>query len=243
MKCILMNLSNLSAIALLDSTARILALILENFKDLVHLLAQKIYFHSQHFIKWRFTNSLGKLTSFFKQKVETEVKNRKEAQVAGAKAENKIKEVEVPLPSKKEEGSSLGLRVVARNSHGVCLAWLSIRINRRGPTLLAETFGAREAILLAYRRSRQKVTIEGDYATLIFKFSLGSSDHSVFGPLVVDIVSFAAQLESVSFSFIHRSGNSVAHFLAQLTLNLEGDSSNVPFGVHDLLFGEFANLI
>ncbi|KAL2253612.1 UNVERIFIED_CONTAM: hypothetical protein Sindi_0155900, partial [Sesamum indicum] len=43
-----------------------------------------------------------------------------------------------------EGGNSLGLGVV-QNSRGVCLSWLSLRIEKRGPTLLGETFVAREA--------------------------------------------------------------------------------------------------
>ncbi|KAK4404580.1 putative mitochondrial protein [Sesamum angolense] len=84
---------------------------------------------------------------------------------------------------------SLGLNVVARNSFGVCLAWCSVRYERRGPAFLAETLAAREAI-----RSK----IEGDCASLLSKISRASQDRSVFGPLIFDIVSFAAQLETVS---------------------------------------------
>ncbi|KAL0395186.1 UNVERIFIED_CONTAM: hypothetical protein Slati_4484800 [Sesamum latifolium] len=121
-----------------------------------------------------------------------------------------------------EEGNSLGLGMVTQNPPGVCLAWLSICINRRGPALLVETFAARTATLLACQRSWQKVTIEGDCATLISKHSLGLSHRSAFGPLVLDIAGFANQLESVSFPFVFRSGNSIAHALVQLALNLEG---------------------
>ncbi|KAL0359738.1 UNVERIFIED_CONTAM: hypothetical protein Sangu_0823200 [Sesamum angustifolium] len=50
-----------------------------------------------------------------------------------------------------------------------------------------------------------------------------------------------AQIETVSYSFVFRSGNSVAHSLARLGLNLEGDCFNVPPGVNSLLTGDFAN--
>ncbi|KAK4403141.1 putative ribonuclease H protein [Sesamum angolense] len=50
-----------------------------------------------------------------------------------------------------------------------------------------------------------------------------------------------AQIETVSYSFVFRSGNSVAHFLARLGLKLEGDCFNVPPGVNSLLTGDFAN--
>ncbi|KAL0285679.1 UNVERIFIED_CONTAM: hypothetical protein Scaly_2812100 [Sesamum calycinum] len=49
-----------------------------------------------------------------------------------------------------------------------------------------------------------------------------------------------AQLEYASFSFGFRPGNSVAHQLARLVLNLEGDFSNVPRGVNSLLTHELA---
>ncbi|KAL0293788.1 UNVERIFIED_CONTAM: putative ribonuclease H protein [Sesamum calycinum] len=105
-----------------------------------------------------------------------------------------------------EGGKSLGLGVVARNSFGVCLAWCSVRYERRGPAFLAETLAAREAIWLACRKAWQNVTIEGDCASLLSKISRASQDRSVFGPLIFDIVSFAAQLETVSYSFVFRSG-------------------------------------
>ncbi|KAK4398115.1 putative ribonuclease H protein [Sesamum angolense] len=140
-----------------------------------------------------------------------------------------------------EGGKVLGLGVVARNSLGVCVAWCSIRQERGGPAFLAETLAAREAIRLACRKAWQNVTIEGDCASLLSKISRASQDRSVFGPLIFDIVSFAAQIETVSYSFVFRSGNSVAHSLARLGLNLEGDCFNVPPGVNSLLTGDFAN--
>ncbi|KAL0311521.1 UNVERIFIED_CONTAM: putative ribonuclease H protein [Sesamum angustifolium] len=140
-----------------------------------------------------------------------------------------------------EGGKVLGLGVVARNSLGVCVAWCSIRLERGGPAFLAETLAVREAIRLACRKARQNVTIEGDCASLLSKISRASQDRSVFGPLIFDIVSFAAQIETISYSFVFRSGNSVAHSLARLGLNLEGDCFNVPPGVNSLLTGDFAN--
>ncbi|KAL0433646.1 UNVERIFIED_CONTAM: hypothetical protein Slati_2698900, partial [Sesamum latifolium] len=130
-------------------------------------------------------------------------------------------------------GTTMGLGMVARDSSGVCFFWQSVGLLRKGPAVMAEVFAAREAIRLAVRQSWQQVIFEGDCATLLEKLYVASFDQFVSRPLVLDTKTLASQLNSVSFLFVPRSGNSVA-------LNLEGNSSFVPPKLDSLLIGDFA---
>ncbi|KAL0337722.1 UNVERIFIED_CONTAM: putative mitochondrial protein [Sesamum calycinum] len=94
----------------------------------------------------------------------------------------------------------------------VHVAWDS-RLDRGGSTEVVEAYAAREAVRLACQQRWSKVVIEGDCLSLLNKISNTCLD-SMVSPLVLDIRSLAAQVESVTFSFVRRLGNSVADFLA-----------------------------
>ncbi|KAL0398046.1 UNVERIFIED_CONTAM: hypothetical protein Scaly_0253000 [Sesamum calycinum] len=140
----------------------------------------------------------------------------------------------------RDGGRALGLGVLARDSKGVCLAWLSLKLDRGGTAEMAEGFAAREAISLALRRRWKQVILEGDSSTLLHKLGSTDMELSVISPLVADIHSLSSQFESVSFSLVSRVCNSVADLLARLALNQSGDSVWFPLGLAVALCGDLA---
>ncbi|KAL0295293.1 UNVERIFIED_CONTAM: hypothetical protein Sradi_6842500 [Sesamum radiatum] len=116
-------------------------------------------------------------------------------------------------------GRAVGLGIIARDAVCLCLAWSSLRLNNGGSTELAEALAAREAIYLAYRFRWLRIILKGECNTLVHKLSSADLDFSAIGPLVSDIRFFSSFLDSVSFSFIKRCGNSTTDFLAGCALN------------------------
>ncbi|KAL0426169.1 UNVERIFIED_CONTAM: hypothetical protein Sradi_1151700 [Sesamum radiatum] len=76
----------------------------------------------------------------------------------------------------RDGGRALGLGVLARDSKGVCLAWLSLKLDRGGTAEMAEGFAAREAISLALR-------VCNSAADLLARLALNQSGESVWFPL------------------------------------------------------------
>ncbi|KAL0399727.1 UNVERIFIED_CONTAM: putative mitochondrial protein [Sesamum radiatum] len=139
------------------------------------------------------------------------------------------------------EKSEMGIGVIARDSQGQCVAWMTHRIRRAGFGELAESWAAREAIQFALRRGWRRVVLEGDCLNLIRKLNAGQGDLSFTGPLVLDIQYFAAKFSSCQFSWIKRSGNSVVHFLAQTANGYVEGGSIVPPSVLGLLSSDISN--
>ncbi|KAK4394012.1 hypothetical protein Sango_1872000 [Sesamum angolense] len=134
---------------------------------------------------------------------------------------------------------AMGIGAVARNPQGQCTTWLAQHVNHVGDGELAETWAAREAIQLAVRKDWRSVVIEGDCAPLIQKLCSGVRYFSSIGPIVYEILSFVECLLHCHFNWVQRSGNEVAHFLAQTTTSyVEGDSV-VPPSVLGLLSADF----
>ncbi|KAL0442132.1 UNVERIFIED_CONTAM: putative mitochondrial protein [Sesamum radiatum] len=118
----------------------------------------------------------------------------------------------------------IGVGVVCRNSLGSCIAWLSHRFTRSASPELAEAIAAREALLLASKRGFSNLLLEGDREILIHKLQNPIPDSSPLGVVIDDIKHLANQL-NCSFSIVRRSGNVVAHVLAQNSgSRLEGSS-------------------
>ncbi|KAL0416512.1 UNVERIFIED_CONTAM: hypothetical protein Slati_3483100 [Sesamum latifolium] len=133
-------------------------------------------------------------------------------------------------------GRALGLGVVVRDATGSCLAWLSIRLNGGGSPELAEALAAREAIRLAWRFKWRQVVLEGDCSTVLQKLSHAVPDFSVSSLVLEDIRYFCSLVDSVVFSFVLRSGNLAADFLAKRALNQEGDSTFLPPGLDSVVW-------
>ncbi|KAK4424705.1 hypothetical protein Salat_1664100 [Sesamum alatum] len=137
-------------------------------------------------------------------------------------------------------GTALGLGIVVRDTRGICLSWVSRRLAKRGSAEMAEAYAARESMRLACCFNWCTVIVEGDCNSLIQKLSAPQQDLSEVGPLVLVIHSFIPLMSFVSFSFVRRSGNSVADFLAKHTLNLEGNYAFLPPSLNTVMSGDLA---
>ncbi|KAL0357534.1 UNVERIFIED_CONTAM: putative mitochondrial protein [Sesamum calycinum] len=134
---------------------------------------------------------------------------------------------------------AIGVGIVARDSQGRCIAWLSHRVIRAGSGEMAEAWAAREAIQLAVRKGWRKVVIEGDCAPLIKKLADIIRDSSSLDPVVADILKYADNFHLCLFSWVKPSGNAVAHHLAQSAVSREEGISVVSPTILDLLSADF----
>ncbi|KAL0355669.1 UNVERIFIED_CONTAM: hypothetical protein Sradi_4013800 [Sesamum radiatum] len=113
------------------------------------------------------------------------------------------------------ETSEVGIGIVARDSNGSCIGWLSKRFCFNATPEIIETIAAREAVLLGIRRGWQKIVLEGDCSNLFYKLRKQKVDHSLTGSIISDINSCVPLMEVFSLSLIRRTANKVAHALAR----------------------------
>ncbi|KAL0415243.1 UNVERIFIED_CONTAM: hypothetical protein Slati_3356200 [Sesamum latifolium] len=67
------------------------------------------------------------------------------------------------------ENSDVGIGIIARDSTGICVGWLSKRFHLKASPETIEALAAREAIQLGVRRGRKRIVLEGDCANLFHK--------------------------------------------------------------------------
>ncbi|KAL0308895.1 UNVERIFIED_CONTAM: hypothetical protein Sradi_5831800 [Sesamum radiatum] len=134
-----------------------------------------------------------------------------------------------------DRAGEIGVGAVARDSRGHCLAWLTHRVPGSGVGEVAVAWVAREAIQLALRHGWRRVVLEGEYVSLIRKLENQQRDLSSIGLLVSNILYFASHFSSCQFSWVRRSGNAVAHFLAQIVSGIEERGSVAPCSVLGLM--------
>ncbi|KAL0437158.1 UNVERIFIED_CONTAM: hypothetical protein Sradi_0423700 [Sesamum radiatum] len=121
-----------------------------------------------------------------------------------------------------------GIGIVARDSAVSCLVWLSRRLPKCLPPELVEAMAAREALSIAQRLHWRRIILEGDCLSLIQKLQSGREDHSASGPITSDIFQLLSLFNSASYSFVRRSGNSVAHSLARFSFGLQEGAGALP---------------
>ncbi|KAL0408287.1 UNVERIFIED_CONTAM: hypothetical protein Sradi_1763100 [Sesamum radiatum] len=68
-----------------------------------------------------------------------------------------------------QESSEISIGIIARDSNGLCVGWMSRRLYLKATPEITETLVAREAIMFGIRRGWKKITLEGDCATLYHK--------------------------------------------------------------------------
>ncbi|KAL0311642.1 UNVERIFIED_CONTAM: hypothetical protein Scaly_2921700 [Sesamum calycinum] len=129
--------------------------------------------------------------------------------------------------------------VIAQDNWAV-LGWLAKRFDGVGDGELAEAEAAREAVLLALRRGWNSVIFEGDCATLIGKLQLSGRDLSVLGPIITDIHSWVPYFQSVSFLFVNRHCDVVAHALAKLASSFVEGGSVVPPAIAPIVYADIS---
>ncbi|KAL0413974.1 UNVERIFIED_CONTAM: hypothetical protein Sradi_1599100 [Sesamum radiatum] len=115
------------------------------------------------------------------------------------------------------------------------------RIRQQGPARAGGSFCGREAMRLAQRFHWSHVILEGDCQTLINKLASTSLDFSISSSVLEDIRASASLFMSVTFSFVMRSGNSVADLLAKQALDQDGGSVSLPSGLATVILDDLSN--
>ncbi|KAL0298063.1 UNVERIFIED_CONTAM: hypothetical protein Sangu_3163900 [Sesamum angustifolium] len=135
-----------------------------------------------------------------------------------------------------------GIRGIAHNARGVCVAWLSLHLTRGGSAEIAEAFAAREAIRLALQHRWPRVILEADSSNLLHKLSSNQLDLSAISILIADVLFLSSFFTSIFFFFfseMFRQLNSTADFLAGWASNQAGDASFLPLGLDSVVRGDF----
>lgn len=109
----------------------------------------------------------------------------------------------------------MGIGVVARDRHGKVLAWRRRKISYIQVPEIGEALAVRQAVLLARDLQLSDICIEGDCLSIILALNRNSPDFSASGVILEDINLLLASFNSVSFEFVPRLGNALAHNLSR----------------------------
>ncbi|XP_012845681.1 PREDICTED: uncharacterized protein LOC105965659 [Erythranthe guttata] len=124
----------------------------------------------------------------------------------------------------KSAPAGITVAAVARNAEGRSLGWKVCHIQGNLLPVEGEALAALHAINLAQDRSWQRISIEGDCLQVINALRNRSGESLSFGAIVDECCSISRNFLQCDFSFVKRSGNSLAHALAHVicTDSLEG---------------------
>ncbi|KAK9004257.1 hypothetical protein V6N11_002063 [Hibiscus sabdariffa] len=105
--------------------------------------------------------------------------------------------------------------IVARDSHGFILAACTCPHRGIADAFIAEAVACEKAVSFALDLGFRSVQIEGDSLSVIKKINSTAMDKSIISPIIGDIKALSVNFVSVTFSFVGRRGNVVAHELAR----------------------------
>ncbi|KAL0405607.1 UNVERIFIED_CONTAM: hypothetical protein Slati_3874600 [Sesamum latifolium] len=123
---------------------------------------------------------------------------------------------------------NFGVGVVARDSDGHYLAWSAIRLHRSLSPEVAEAWAARIESQLAHRFGWTNIVLEGDCASVYSHLSSPGAYSSTISPVIFDIISLSSSFSSCVFSLVRRSGNTLAHSLAQHAVSRDEGTDLLP---------------
>ncbi|KAK8654528.1 hypothetical protein V6N13_128491 [Hibiscus sabdariffa] len=106
--------------------------------------------------------------------------------------------------------------VIARDSQGFILAAGTFPHTGIADAFTAEAVACERAVVFAQDLGFRSIIIEGDSLSVFKKVTSANFDKSVISPIIRDILSLRDLFQSVTFSFVGRQGNEVAHMLAKL---------------------------
>ncbi|KAK8990823.1 hypothetical protein V6N11_028783 [Hibiscus sabdariffa] len=106
--------------------------------------------------------------------------------------------------------------VIDRDSAGLIMASCIVPHYHVTDAFVAEVVACFQAITLAKELGFRRVVIEGDSLMVIKNVCSLTSDGSMISPIIYDIRDVVREFVSISFRFIHRTGNNDAHSLARV---------------------------
>ncbi|KAA3454905.1 reverse transcriptase [Gossypium australe] len=104
--------------------------------------------------------------------------------------------------------------VVTRDSSGYVLISTAEIHHRVTSAFAAEAIACKKATQIAIEIQWREVSIEGDSLTVIKNCKKGDFDRSLIGPYINVILSLKSRATDLSFEFVPRSENTIAHILA-----------------------------
>ncbi|KAL8550258.1 hypothetical protein ACS0TY_008905 [Phlomoides rotata] len=119
-------------------------------------------------------------------------------------------------------GLETGIGGVARDHHGLAIWCFMETKSGELDVDSAEALAVLRATKRALELNVRILEVETDSQTLYMALQNPKVDLSFFGQIVRDILALRSFFERLSFSWIRRVGNSVAHSLAVLTRTIDG---------------------
>ena len=112
-----------------------------------------------------------------------------------------------------------GLRVMVRDNEGLVIAAMATCVPQFLQAIEIEALAANKALEFAQEMGLSDVVLEGDSSLMMAANSKYPSLAS-YGLLLQDTLSLSSVFSKLSYSHTKREGNTVAHNLAQLVINL-----------------------
>ncbi|KAK8596854.1 hypothetical protein V6N13_001461 [Hibiscus sabdariffa] len=109
---------------------------------------------------------------------------------------------------------SVGLGVVARDSHGIVLGGLSQQSPSSSDVLHVEFLAVHAGVLMARDKGWRNVILETDSITIVNKFNRLGPDLSTLSPLIDDVRLLLAEFADCRVIYVPRTCNLVSHTLA-----------------------------
>ena len=114
-----------------------------------------------------------------------------------------------------------GLGGIMRDSVGEVMAATCVKMQGTYDVEVAEAMAARHALSIAIEAGLTRVILETDNIKLFQHLKHNRKENTSFGFIVHDILHLASLCTFIEFSHVGRSGNKVAHKLAQISRNFE----------------------
>ncbi|KAK8474613.1 hypothetical protein V6N13_095658 [Hibiscus sabdariffa] len=111
---------------------------------------------------------------------------------------------------------------VVRNNEGLILAPCVVPHSNVSNTFVAEALACKNVVQVAKDMRFFEVIIEGDSLTVVKKLNSTIQDSFIISPIIVDIKDLAKSFHSISFRFVRRGENKVAHSLARESRLVQG---------------------
>lgn len=113
------------------------------------------------------------------------------------------------------ESEEARIGAVVRNQAGQVMAALSEKIKKSTSVEILEALATRRAVKFILELGFNQSMFEGDSEIIIKALACEDFSLAIVGHIIKDILSMSSLLQTKSFSYVRRQGNSVAHALTQ----------------------------
>ena len=138
-----------------------------------------------------------------------------------------------------------GFGLVARNNKDEILGVGAGQLDHIFDASIVEAVAMLKGILWAVDMGFRKIILEGDAAGIINQLNSCDSSYSLAAPIIYDIKAVKRNFQCCSFSYVPRTGNGVAHELAQYGVTLSNELywvDEAPQWLHRFICHDCTNL-